>query len=446
MKKNKNILNLLKNYNFYFFILLLCIIVISFFSVKFDILSDDGHYMEMLKNYKSVSKFINFTYYNINGRIIANLIMYFFIKYKLLIIWKIISILSFLSISYNISKLFLKKPKLNNVNLILTLMMCCSYRVLSSSMFWFTGAIFYLWPVAILTYLLRLLSDDFFTKNRTKFSKKYVINVILGILLMFWSEQVSLVLIGFYACKFFYQTIIKKEKINLFDLISIIIWIISFLFMFLAPSQKIRMNVDLGYDALNGGIFYMISNGISWMYRTIFLEQRILIIIIGIVTILYGGNKKTKKLLSIFKILLSISCFALIFEGASISEYIDIKNFFYSFNLINRSNLFSFDIIPYIYWTIYFGIIIIINLYNQKNPFMYLLIILASLLTLIILWFSPTMYVSGNRTCILFCIGIITLVYKIVKDNKITPYIESLGIINILLFILQISQKYIIFY
>ncbi len=439
---------LLQNKQFYIFLGLLGVLVFTYSTVNLDMLSDDGEYLRMMDTYPNYFEFISFTYQSLNGRIVANSASFLFLQLDSLVPWALISIFAIASIAYNIGRLFGKRPTWGFINVALGLIFCLSFRVLSSSMLWFTGAIFYLWPIAILLYLLADLSDCFYYEKSVHFGWRYVLNLFLGLTLTLWSEQVALVLIGFYGVCFVCRTFIRRQKFNCLELIPLVIWLIGFCAMFFAPSQRVRMNNVYGYAAFEGGLKYLLENGVYWTFRAIFVEQRILMLLLGAITLLCADRKKRPWLIRTFEFVFSISIVLLLIHGTSFSAYVDASKYIYDIPYLADTGYTFASLLPYCYWTVYCALTVSIILINSEKKFATALTMLAALATLVIMWFSTTMYASGYRTCALFCVAIVALTVKMLreKDKEFMPFILGAGLVNILLFSDFLSQHFIIFY
>ncbi len=439
----------LRDREFYILTFLIGLIIFAFSTVKLDMLADEGHVLNLIKEHENFWSYITWTYQNLNGRIFANTLMYFFLKYNLLLFWRLLSITALLSIAYCICRFFGQAVSLKRLNITLLLVFCLGYRVLSSSMLWFTGAIFYLWPIAMTLYLLVAVSDSVYLNQSIKLEEKYGMHVLLGILVMLWSEQAALVLLGFIMLRFIHSFLVKR-KLDIAVLLNIVIWITFFLLLVLAPSQSVRASNSsiYGYAVLTNGIVYFLENGVFWTFKSIFYEQRILVLLLGIITIVCVDKQKRSLLLSTFVILLPGGIVPLIISGLGSSAYADFNIYIYGFECFAGTTLTFTKIVPYLYWTVYTFIMIALILLNIRNRFTTGIIILASIATLVVMWFSPTMYASGNRTCLLFCIGLIILALKLMDDTKLycTKVMVVPGLVNFMAFAIWMAREFIIYY
>ena len=437
-----------KNAYLYLFISLIGIVIFSYSTVRLDALSDDGGYLRMIAENPGFYNYISFTYRALNGRVVANSLMYVMLQINFLPLWVAISAFATISIAYNISRMFGKPVTLKNMTVVLGLMMCMGFRVLSSSMLWFTGAIFYLWPVAILIYLLAQASNRFYRKTTVTFSWRYALEVFLGVTLMLWSEQAALVLLGFWILQIIHHLVVEKQKSNVWEFLAVGLWIACFLLMFLAPSQRIRMNNVYGYAALEGGVGYLLQNGIYWTFQSIFKQQRILVLLFGLLTLLCANRNKHPILLRCFKMIWCIPLLSILMQGILFLLHKNASHDLFTFFYLPDAGYTLLNLLPYLYWTLYAVVLFILYFVNIEKKIFTGFILLASLATLVLMWFSTTMYASGNRTCMLFCIGMVALLTKLLleKNKTYEILILGIGIPHLLSFSILLAVNFVIHY
>ena len=272
---------------------------------------------------------------------------------------------------------------------------------------------------------------------------------------MISSEQLSCLILVFYILTFIYSLIIRKEKVNLKNIIFIVILIFIFCIMIFSPAQKYRYErTQQKYkETWDLPMLEKVQNAIVWSYNQAFNENKLLLFIFAITIILvYQDKIEHKKFLRIFydtfKYMTVFAFCAVIFLYQKYAYFINIYSYIYEFERITINNMCIKIILPYIFWTIYFIIEVILLFNFSKNKFLDLIILVSSLCTIMILWFSPTMYASGGRTWFAWATIHIYLIYKIYDENNrnIDKIIACIPITNILLLILVLMKNYVIYY
>lgn len=437
-----------KKPEFYLLVLLVGIFAVAFSMVRLDPLSDDGHYRIMIAEHPGFLNYLSFTYHFLNGRVVANSLMYVMLQWDFMPLWITISTLATVSISFQVARTFGKQTLGKAMCLMLGMMMCIGFRVLSSSMFWFTGAIFYLWPISVLFYLLARLYDRYQEAVSLSFGWRGCVELLLSVAIAFWGEQFALVLIGFWMCYLASVVFLKKQKPSWFELLLLGALLGGFLAMFFAPSQAIRMTNVYGYAAYEGGLGYLLANGIYWTYQTVFIHQRLLMLLFGALIILCVDRTKNRALILAFEIVFCIPLVALLTHGVHFGACIDATKYIYQILYLPEAGISIRTVIPYLFWMVYTGLMLTIFLLNTQRKAFTCLVILASVASLVIMWFSTTMYASGNRTCAVFCFSMIALMLKFLMEHKknCVYVVASVGIVNLLLLIISLAKQFVIYY
>ncbi len=432
----------------YWFVLLVGIFVVAFSTVKLEPLSDDGHYRTMIAEHPGFLNYLSYTYHYLNGRVVANSLMYVMLQLDFMPLWILLSTLATVSIAFSVTRIFGKQAWGRAMCLMLGMMMCVGFRVLSSSMFWFTGAIFYLWPIAVLFYLLARLYDRYQNSTSLSFGWRGCVELLLSVLIAFWGEQFALVLIGFWLCYLAGVVFLKKQKPSWFEFLLLGALLGFFLAMFFAPSQAIRMNNVYGYAAYEGGLGYLLANGIYWTYQTVFVHQRLLMILFGALIILCVDRTKHRVLISAFEVVFCIPLVALLTHGIHFGALVDVTKYIYQILYLPDAGVSFGTVMPYLFWTVYTGLMLTVFLLNTEKKGFTGLVILASVASLVIMWFSTTMYASGNRTCALFCFAMIALMLKFLMEHEknCVSVVASIGIVNLLLLAIPLAKQFLIYY
>jgi len=315
-------------------------------------------------------------------------------------------------------------------------------------MLWFTGAICYLWPIAVTVYLLARLSVRYHAEAPLKFGWRGASELILGLAVMFWGEQFALILIGFWLCYLGYVLFGKKQKPSWFECLFACALLVGFSAMFFAPSQALKMTNVYGYAAYEGGIGYLLANGLCWTFQSIFVHQRIFVILFGVLTLLCADRGKHRVLLFVYEIVLCTPILSVLLNGLHFGIPVDPTEFLYRIVYLPDVGYTVNAWIPYLFWTLYTVLTLTVFLMNTKRKRFTGLILLASVASLVIMWFSTTMYASGNRTCTVFCIGMLVLMLKFLMEHEkdCTAIVLGTGLYNILLLAVPLANHFYVFF
>ena len=444
MKKDKLSLFLL--------IFLVLIVFIGNFQVDVKVDADDVKYQKYSE--KNLVEYTSFMYTKQNGRIIPNIMEYILFKFNLVIIWRIVNTLMVLLLAYAIARLNKLKVEVKDVNLLLILFFAMSTTLLSSCVFGFTMSLNYLWPTTLMVFALIPISDYFFRNIKISLNKNNVICFICASLVMLSSEQLSCLILAFYILTFFYSLIIRKENFYFKKIIPIIILLLIFCIMVFSPAQNYRYErtQEKYKETWDLPLLEKTQNAIVWSYNQAFNENKLLLFIFAITIILvYKENingKIIRILYDVFKYLTVFAFCAVILLYQKYAYFINIYDYIFLFEKITVNNMCIKTIFPYFFWSTYFIIELILVFNFSKNRFLDLIIIASAICTIIILWFSPTMYASGGRTWFAWAIIHIFLIYKIYYENnkQIDKMIACIPITNIILLILVLMKNYVIYY
>lgn len=229
---------------------------------------DDFVYQNIL-NGRSFFVWLNELYFAWSGRIVLTGMLVYFLNLSL-ILWRLFNSLMFTLLVRYASKLSAKPNYFKAILFALFILM--PEAVLSSGALWITGSLNYLWPVAMMLFLLYLLQS-----NNSRLSIFDWLMVMLALILATNNEQSSLVLLAFFGFVLLYDYFIEKEfklnKLIIFGMIGI-----GFAILMLAPGNFTRLNIEiLGlnpsfrmldiYDKLMIGIQYTFNvffNGLRY--------------------------------------------------------------------------------------------------------------------------------------------------------------------------------------
>ena len=378
-----------------FIIFFIITFLISFYS-KYKDGGDDLFYQSASQNYS----FFAFTYYrylNWSGRIVPEILSYFF-NGSLSSLWPLLNSFFFTSLSiliFNYIKLL--TPIKKHQTIFLAIIICLSFllldkTVIGPSFLWKTGSLNYLWPTTLAFFAIY----PFFLSIKNKLINHKIFYFSISLFAGLCSEQISFVLIlGLIIYFIFILT--NKRKIPLILIFMALNIIIGSTILFLAPGNQVRFQTETQnnfYQFTSLSLFNRASISLYWILNKLInffsLPLALIYLVLGVKTFLDKNFKL--KIFSILSVLLS-----LVFEFKNLLkinyEILPITSLNYSSPDILVKYFFSFFVLLLIPYLIYH--------LSKKYFLFYFLLLLIILTTMFIVTLSPTLDVSGNRVLFL---------------------------------------------
>ncbi|MBO0473575.1 hypothetical protein IGL98_002624 [Enterococcus sp. DIV0840] len=399
------------NYLFYGGLLVLAVLYLSNFNV--DMSTDDGWFMNISREY-SFFGFLQWRYNNWSARLFPEAMLYLIFLVPLFV-HHLISACAWLLYSYSLVRIFVGTVSRKNFLVAFLSLGFINVWVMKDSIFWITGAINYLWPLALGVFALIPYADHFFRNKKTS----VWLYLVPALIFSFSNEQLIACVIGV-VIVYHGAMLIKKRKENYFLYIPTTFFVIGFTFMFLAPGNKIRMQqeIDMWMSDFNKlSPMARVLRGSSWLFEGWQTKLLLLFIVILAVSLAIGFSKLLAKVVAGYTVFL----FLLLYN---------FPNRFTNFRLINEGNwieplkagnLLSGTalnaVLPYIVWGLFFGLVAALSISVSKQKIFIGLSYSAALFSSILMWFSPTMYASGAR--VFMCSSIFLLVILFILYQQV---------------------------
>lgn len=364
------------------------------------------------------------------------------------IIWKVLNICMLELLAYSIFKIFIKDMKDNNKKLILTYILIFGilsipFTVLNDTG-WMATTTNYLWPLSLGIYTFTLI------KKSLSGEKIRWYNTILYTLATIYAanqELMAATLFAIFTC--YILCLMKNKKIkkelNKTTILIYIITILSLIYIFTCPGNMSRKRgeTQIWYPEYQEfGIVSKMELGITSMMKYLIIDGRLVFILFTAIITFYI----LKEYKSIFAKIIGIipfvgAVFCNLFNETTSLLFPKLMEAMemYSKNelIINSTNLTDFSIyIPMaMYGIILLSIFIDLCLIfkNTNTCKIVVIIYLLGLATRVVMGFSPTVFVSSERTSIFlyFSFVVITiLIYKkMLEENKNISNIATLYII-----------------
>ena len=416
-----------------FILLFLVMLFVHRFIVLY---SDDSWFYNESQN-KGYWEYITYRFNNWTGRMSVETTVYFIFKAGLML-WKIINPIMISLFAYFFSRILLGKDnKLDKKVLFLFNCLCCfligyiNISVTSSSMFWATGSMYYLWVwVATLIALI---------PYRDSLEKKYDFKLLhfLGFLFCaafgaWGQEQSALVMLIISVAVLLYDLIINK-RVQVPLIIETIVIITFSIILFTAPGNNARFQAEMERwypDFADLSLTQHLLTGIQWLLNFVVNEGKIVIIFIwillskGLFDKYRQSNKRWIAIIPILGVILISSSLISINNLIQIPSSVDLdailKRTLLTFNEINLQNLHLATLLSYSIWGVLLMLtpVMIVLLYgkSRKSSICVLLLVLA-FCSAAMIFFSPTIFASGHRVFFAMSILLLLLLGILILDN-----------------------------
>lgn len=411
----------------FYYILLYVMLYAYHFSVsKYP--GDDFFYAKASKSNHIVPWLIN-RYHTWSGRIFPDAMEFTFLR-NWVWLWHLINPLFILLLAYGIVRIWKREVGLLELLASLAILGYLKDNVLSSGFFWITGSMNYLWPITLGVWAMIPYADLVFRKDRVENNLLLILTLIFGFLASIGNEQAALCMSCFAVLAHLELIRQKRGQDKRLVLITFAIIAGTCILLF-APGNQVRWVKEVAYWYPGFGQltikdhFYL---GTIWGFGKLFVDMRNLVLLLSIFAIILAlkdKNTRSNKIFQLFTILFAIILWFHI-NGLGLGQlygFNEIKNFRFTSTLFSLAFLqknFIISIFPYSFWTIYSFMLVYLLVKSSKQRLFVLVNFLAAAATLMVMFFSPTIYASGNRV---LAVGstllAIVLVGKIVENKLI---------------------------
>lgn len=429
-----------KNRFAYFF---LFIILYLYNGIVTIVPGDDKIFSKASDSY-SLFEWLYHRYNEWSGRLFPDTMVYLLLD-EWVWVWHIINPLMMLLLAHSMIRIFKKNPLLHELIIALLVLGYFAQNVLSAGVFWITGSMNYLWPITLGLFSMIPFADRIFRDDFKMKPWLFLLHVLSGFIASVGNEQTALT-ISCFALLSIFSILFKREKPDIKLIIFTLLLIIGTCAQLFAPGNEVRYvkNTDFwfpGFDQLSmKDHFYL---GIVWAFEKLFRDMKYIVLLLSAV-ILFSQYKERKPGSQVFLILFTcqfgfIIGFHILGEKLNyLYDFAAMKNYPFteSLTLIWKMPAgFFYALFPYLFWTVY-SILLAYNLFkNSKHKLFTLLILLAAISTLVVIFFSPTIYGSGNRVLTIASVLLGILVMYVIVENKFINrilLITSLGCFSVL--------------
>ncbi len=388
--------------------------------------SDDSIFADASKN-TPFFEWILLRYTTWSGRLFPDTMVYLLLD-EYLWIWRILNVAFFMILAFGIIRLIKKEVTRAEVLIALFVIGFFSEGILEHGLFWITGTMNYLWPIALGVVAMIPFANKILGQQPVLSNKLILIAVISGGLASISNEQVALCMSTFSVIAIVFDYLRHKKVDKKLVFISLLILIGSSILIF-APGNSVRWSEEVGrwfpgFDQLS--LRSKIHLGLIWLYERLFVVMRNLILLLALLVFIYYKEivRNMNKYMAVY-IVFSTQLFL------AIGSIVLNLNVFYNFGLINSYRIsqslsqiwesdigFFIAIFPYVFWTIFSFCLLILIINMSEHPLFSFLCLAAAVSTLIIMFFSPTIYASIERTLVVASVLIsIVIIHLLIEKD-----------------------------
>ncbi|WEV69551.1 DUF6056 family protein [Bifidobacterium sp. ESL0775] len=341
------------------------------------------------------------------------------------IVWRFCDALFLTLLIYSIARIVFQNFHASDILFVFALYWLLHPEMILSSTFWLAGSVVYLWPTALAVFACILLSDAV-CGRQTRYKILCVIAAIFGALGV---EQLAPCIIAFGVISLIY-VYRQKRTLNWWVLATACAGGIGLIINRLSPGSRYRSGHEASFwypEYTHLPMYKKIYRGIIWEYGEatnymlalfLFLALTILVSIV-----MKRGhdsstdlavNKKNGLETCDYTLLVIVFGQLIVLSADSKMNYASVFVFRpYS----NQRSALAF-LYPYLFWTVFAVCIMTLLLRFMERKFTALFLVLASVCSGAIMFFSPTIYASGIRTMYVSSILIVILIALVQQQFK----------------------------
>lgn len=401
----------------------------SFLSVGTD---DNAAYVFAKSNFIELLKY---QYFNWTGRI-SGVILSYLSTNTFGIFYKLINPLFIILCGYSISRYFSKSINVRHLLISLLCFSLLSRTALSDAVFWYSGSYAYVIPVSLILFCMVPYADSYFRDKNTMSIPRFILFAFTGIIGAMGQEQAAIVMVGVVVI-FHIVKLIKKERLSPLFFVLTAILIAFTIIDIKSPGNANRWQVELiarfpTFDKLS--IVAHIKLGLYCFFEEIVNHFTYTILALSGL-IMYSFKKFIGKWrwaaiafyaqFVVFVVAKAISTFLHTYKTGA-GRLFNFNLMMESYNLGTSTLLgqvSAFHLIlgfaPFLFWAIFLALMITLIYKISEKPVFTLLCIIASFVTMIVLYTSPTIFASGERPYFVGFIMFNIIIYLLIVKSKL---------------------------
>ena len=377
-------------------------------------------------------------------------------------LWILIEALMVTLVGYSISKIFVKDNKTENNTMLLFMILIYPLDVMNGAG-WAATTVNYMWPLATCLYALVPIKKIYDGEKIRWFQYPLF---ILSLIFAGNQEQTCCILVGCYLV-FSIFMIIKNKKIHLFMIIQLLLAIASLIFILTCPGNYIRNTYEIkeSFKDFNMLTFMdKIGLGFTSTMGLIIKSGNLVYAVLSLIIVFYIFSYYKNKLYRIVALVPLMSMCLLCYTRNVTNNMFPFFGAFRSLvheervmlTAANSNNLLNVVPIVFSYANIVCIILSLLVIFKNLKNNLALFVFLVGFASRLIMGFSPTVFMSGERTMIFFEFAMIIVSLLIWQEllkkndkldkkvqNRVDVSIKAIGVfqyINVLLCIL-LTQK-----
>ncbi|UOY91342.1 DUF6056 family protein [Ectobacillus sp. JY-23] len=406
-------------------IVLLYIILVVYHQVVYLVPGDDLNFLKLTQQY-SLPGYVYMRYYDWSGRAFSEALEYITLNIPL-IIWYILNPLFLMGLAYGLVRIWKEKVDILAFFAAFAMIGYFAQSTLSAAFFWVTGTQFYLWPLTLGLFAITPYADKVLRGREDWDNRYFVLCVILGVCASMGTEQISLCMTAFAVLSHVAILIQRKKQSKRLLLFTALMAMGTSILVF-SPGNKVRTIEEAaywypGFNELSIRDHFYI--GFSWAFERVFIDMKFIVLLLTIVVLVAYMRKETKKgIWTAYTLILlvSISVYAQMSKVGTRELYMfnEIKKFDISANILALNDqAFLIALLPYIFWIAYGLLLLYVMMQVTRSRFFVLVCVLAAACCLIVMFFSPTIYGSGNRSLAVSSVLLSLVTIGILIENQL---------------------------
>lgn len=317
--------------------------------------------------------------------------------------------------------------------------------------FWITGSTFYLWSVVAGIWAAIPVAELAFSPEKVRW-KSYLYAIPCGFIASMGLEQIAAVVITFGVLTIIYH-FYKEKKIHILTTIEIVIMMIGLTLLFISPGTSARGGQELEwmpeFDTMS--VPHHIFITLQWILSAFANYHKVLVstvLLMALIIYLSHTSKRQRNKLAITVLAVAgvVSVWVSLFGGSLFSELgmgvpEGMEPVIKTATFASLSGIEIFACVWQMILLVLMGTLLWKTGENLLEKSVMLLILLASIASAAVMYFSPTMYVSGPRVMFVTAVllWILTgILFDKIKSYKvqamITCYVAVAGIVNVVVY------------
>lgn len=403
MKRAKLKIYKIVHWDYFPIIIFGCLILIFHFFVRPS--GDDIIYGTIFFN-EPVLTFIHDAYYNWSSRILIMPVAAFFAG-NAFWLFSIFNVLAYLLLAIMISKLFVYKNKFKTNWALVFLLVCVPFVSMMTTAGWVVTSIHYLWPLTLCLVAIYPLKKH--CRDEVIQWYEYPIYVIAAIFGMNM-EIVAAILMSLYLVFSLY--FIYKKKNAIFEILMAIILVGNIVFIFLCPGNGIREASEIVANFPEYVTFgFMQKLTVSATSHMFSIDQNFILLVVTAMAGYFSWQKYKDwlpriigispfiycVLINILRIIVLSPKFSFLlrkFAGTTIDHWV-------SYTGITTGYLGFYHYLVLVFMSIFVVTLLLMTyiLFKDSDKLgIAVLVMGASIMSRVVMGFSPTVYESGART------------------------------------------------